>query len=425
MSRDIYDQAHFHFAERGERYEYGRPDGTTTLRNGNVTDRSRNEQDLDGDGLRGVDCSSLVWRGLKNAGYDVGTEPFNTHALYSGNTITDYSKKHFDVISAADAAKHPGDLQPGDILMLKAKHGGNQHVAIFQGYDKDGNIEFYGSQTSTGPAKVTMTENNYFRTNMEIVGALRAKPEFRTHEPVAIPGQPNEPARTKPAPSHVPAATHAASAPHGEVLRKGDHDSTDVRKVQDALKHLGYHDERGRALVPDGNFGDHTKAAVERFQKDHGLEVDGVVGKHTLDAIHAAERQGPRLDNAAHADNGLFRQAQAAVHKMDAEQGRTPDHVSDRLAAAGTVAARKEGMTGVDSAVLNQDGSKAYFVQGDMNSPFKRLAEVNTQQAINTSMEQSSAQLKQTHEQQAAVQPIQPQHQQAPTQPASPPAPGL
>lgn len=441
MSKDIYDQARYHFFDTDQKFEYGRGDGISANHSPNRhTDSSRTEQDKDGDGLRGVDCSSFVWRGLKNAGYDVGNEPWSTKALYTGHAISDYSKKHFDVISAADVHK-PGTLQQGDIIMLKSKTGTDQHVAIFKGYDDKGNIQFIGSQTSTGPAEVTMTPTNYFTTHDEVVGALRAKPEFRTHQPVAIPGHPQghaaapqhaAPAAPAPAPSHAAphapshAAPHpaphapehakpAAAASHGNVLREGERDNADVRRVQASLKQLGYHDEHGRALVPDGDFGGHTKAAVERFQKDHGLQVDGVVGKNTLNAIHAAEHKGPNLDNAAHADNPLYRQTQSAVHKLDAQQGRTPDHVSDRLAAAGTVAARKEGMTSVDAAVLNNDGSKVYFVQGEFNSPFKQMAEVNTQQAINTSVEQSSVQWKQIADQQAAVQGKQEQQKQAPT----------
>jgi putative chitinase len=223
-------------------------------------------------------------------------------------------------------------------------------------------------------------------------------------------------------------APHATSTPTSHTaLRHGDK-SDHVKSIQGQLNRLGYHDEHGRALVPDGDFGGHTKAAVERFQKDHGLQVDGVVGKDTLGAIQAAERKGPNLDNAAHADNPLYRQTQSAVHKLDAQQGRTPDHVSDRLAAAGTVAARKEGMIRVDAAVLNNDGSKVYFVQGELNSPFKQMVEVNTQQAVNTSVEQSSVQWKQVAEQQATVQGKQEQQQQAQTpQPAqaAPPTQGM
>lgn len=38
-------------------------------------------------------------------------------------------------------------------------------------------------------------------------------------------------------------------------------------------------------MQPDGNYGRSTEAAVKAFQGDHGLSVDGVAGKNTLDAI--------------------------------------------------------------------------------------------------------------------------------------------
>lgn len=237
------------------------------------------------------------------------------------------------------------------------------------------------------------------------------------------PGQPGHAQPAHGQPVHAPAA-HAASATHHGTMRDGDK-STDVTALQSQLNKLGIRDEHGHALVADGHYGAHTKAAVEHFQRAHGLEADGIVGKKTLDALHKQEQAGPRLDSAAHPDHKLYREAQAAVHKLDAQQGRTPDHVSDRLSAAATVAARKEGLTGINSAVLNDDGSKVYVVQGDMNSPFKQVAEVNTQQAVNTSLEQSSAQWKQHAEQHAATQATQAQQQQPPTPQATPPAPGL
>lgn len=185
MSRDIYTEANEHFLKSGVGYEYGRPDMSMKNRSENgKTDSSRTEQDNDHDGLRGVDCSSFVWRGLKNAGYDVGNAPFGSHDLYTGKNTTPYAEKHFDVIGGAEAAKRHGNLQTGDILMLKSKHGSSQHVAIVKGYDADGNIQFIGSQTSTGPAEVTIAKGSFWDKDMEIVGALRAKPEFRTHEPL-------------------------------------------------------------------------------------------------------------------------------------------------------------------------------------------------------------------------------------------------
>lgn len=418
MSKDILDAADEHFFRSGMKFEYGRPDGQSKNKRGDGhTDGSRTEQDLDGDGYRGVDCSSFVWRSMKNAGYDVGHQPFNTHALYNGNQTTAYAQKHFDVISKADTAK---DLQPGDILMLKSKTDSNQHVAIFKGYDSHGNIEFVGSQTSTGPAPVTMDANSYFTKHMEIVGALRAKPEFRTHEPIhgQAAAQTVQHADTavhaKAEPKHVEARPAAA---HPDTLRKGD-ESAKVTALQESLTRLGYKGDNGHALEPDGHFGDQTKAAVERFQRDHNLTPDGVVGGKTRDAIDKQILSGPHLSSPANPYHAMFRQARDGVFRIDAEHGRTPDIQSHQLAGSVTADAVKGGFKSIDHVMLSPDASRTYAVQGELNSPFKQIAEVSTTQGMATPLEKSSEAVQQHLAQQTRSQPSQ---QQAPQQqPASP-----
>lgn len=56
--------------------------------------------------------------------------------------------------------------------------------------------------------------------------------------------------------------------------------SQEVRQIQTALKERGYFNSN-----IDGIFGTITKKAVERFQKDNGLTVDGIAGKNTLKAL--------------------------------------------------------------------------------------------------------------------------------------------
>ena len=63
------------------------------------------------------------------------------------------------------------------------------------------------------------------------------------------------------------------------VLRKGDR-GDEVMELQEQLNRLGY--DCGEA---DGVFGTRTKTAVTRFQADHGLEADGVVGRNTWAAL--------------------------------------------------------------------------------------------------------------------------------------------
>lgn len=61
-----------------------------------------------------------------------------------------------------------------------------------------------------------------------------------------------------------------------------------VRSIQSKLNAKGYTDDAGAALVPDGSYGSKTKQAVSKFQKDHGLTVDGWAGSLTQAALKAA-----------------------------------------------------------------------------------------------------------------------------------------
>ena len=425
MGREILDEAYRHFALEGRHYEYGRGDLSKRNAVGNHhTDPSRDERDLDGDGYYGVDCSSLVWRGLKNAGYDVGDTPFDTTKLFTGTKTSAYAEKHFDVIPAAEASKTPGSLQPGDIIMFNGQHG--RHVGIFKGYDDKGNIEFFGSQVSTGPALTTARGHGSYWNggDFEIVGALRAKPEFQKHEPLHGRAHVDVPPATE-AGGHRPHGAPAAPASghddrhsgHDEYLRKGARGG-DIISLQQDLAKLGY-PSREAPLHADGKFGALTDDALRKFQRDHGLKPDGIAGPKTMDALrhqleqkhesHAADRAPLRLDNPAHPEHALYKQALDAVHRLDAAHQREPNHLSGQLAGSLTVRAREEGLQRIDHAVLSEDAKRTYAVQGDLSSPFKRVAEVDTAQAVNTPLEKSSAALEQmatasSHQQQKPQQ---------------------
>lgn len=427
MSSDIYTEAYEHFLHSGQQFEYGRPDISLKNQGGNGrTDSSRTEQDNDHDGRLGVDCSSLVWRGLKNAGYDVGNSPFTTSALFEGKTIKPYAQKHFDTIPAADAEKTDGRLEPGDVLMFKAKHGTDQHVAIFKGYDKEGHIQFLGSQVSTGPKEVTIKPGGYWDgAKFEIVGALRAKPEFRIHEPLH--GHDSSPqaeaasiaSSTKPSSLGAnraigdSATTEFINTIHTAdgSLMHGDKGPA-VSKLQTDLSRLGYKDRHGHPLKADGDFGLDTRHAVEKFQHDHHLVVDGKAGPKTLEALHNqtqshAKASSPGLDDPKNPDHALYEQALAGVRKLDAQAGRTPDQHSANLAAALVVAAKKEGLTRIDDVVLSTDeGSRVFAVQNGL--PLQKFAQVPTLPSLNTPIEKSSAAVQQIHQQQATQPPVQP-----------------
>ncbi|MEX1828778.1 XVIPCD domain-containing protein [Luteibacter sp. CQ10] len=433
MNRDIYNEARIHFFESGQRYEYGRPDMTLHSRTNGPTDPSRTEEDRDHDGKRGVDCSSFVWRGLHDAGYAVGDKPFDTHTLFNGHTVEPYARQHFDVISAEDARKPNGRLEAGDIIMFRSTKDGSQHVGIVRDYDAQGHIRFIGSQVSTGPAQVEIKPGGYWdggKDGMQIVGALRAKPEFQTRQPLHDGQATKEPALAHPSagaePHHPSAKAPEAAAPQGHdgVLREGAHGAS-VKELQERLNALGVTDARGHRLEPDSQYGQHTREAVETYQRAHGLEPDGEVGPKTLASMRAQGKATPGLNSPDHAGNTIFNGATDATKRLDERHGRTPDEQSQRIAGAATVAAMKGGLDHIDHIVMNDDGSKGYAVQGDLNSPLKKVAEFDVNTALATPLEKSSEAALQVQNQAHAQAPLQQQqqadqHQQNPQQLAQP-----
>lgn len=75
----------------------------------------------------------------------------------------------------------------------------------------------------------------------------------------------------------------------GQPYDKGYYQINDegeeIKKFQEKLIKLGYSCGIDGA---DGEFGPNTLIAVKKFQEEYGLEVDGLVGKATLDALEKA-----------------------------------------------------------------------------------------------------------------------------------------
>jgi len=175
------------------------------------------------------------------------------------------------------------------------------------------------------------------------------------------------------------------------VLRQGSR-GDEVAALQTELARLGVTDAGGVALRSDGVFGPGTRAAVETFQRAHGLESDGLAGPETMRTLHeAVRRQAASLADAGHPGYPLFCQALGQVHALDARYGRVPDTFSVNLAGSLATAARTQGLVRIDHVVLGEGSTHAFAVQGDPRSPLRQLACVDVMQAIARPLAQSSA----------------------------------
>lgn len=82
----------------------------------------------------------------------------------------------------------------------------------------------------------------------------------------------------------IPAPTPTPVNPSPSCLGKGD-EGPEVEQLQKNLIKLGY---SCGAYGADGDFGNDTEKAVIKFQKEHGLDADGLVGALTQAAIKMA-----------------------------------------------------------------------------------------------------------------------------------------
>jgi hypothetical protein len=78
---------------------------------------------------------------------------------------------------------------------------------------------------------------------------------------------------------------------------KGD----DVKQLQESLNKMGY-----SCGTPDGKFGLNTRSAVKKFQKDNGLDNDGIVGAKTwakIDELENKKEEKPKKEESVIPEN--------------------------------------------------------------------------------------------------------------------------
>jgi hypothetical protein len=105
--------------------------------------------------------------------------------------------------------------------------------------------------------------------------------------------------------------------------------------------------------------------------------------------------------DSAHPFHAIFNQVTAHVNKEDEKLGRKPDEKSERLSMSATALAAENGITRIDHMTFNVEnkerglkaGENLIIVQGGFNDPAHQRANMKTEVAINTPVEQSLKQL--------------------------------
>ena len=101
------------------------------------------------------------------------------------------------------------------------------------------------------------------------------------------------------------------------IMRPGDCNS-DVKKLQQALKILGYYDGK-----IDGDYGSGTKKAVTNYQKAHGLTADGSAGEKTITSIFGSYSKTSLTTQTATTTNTV-KSAKYSTVKSISEIGTAP-----------------------------------------------------------------------------------------------------
>lgn len=96
------------------------------------------------------------------------------------------------------------------------------------------------------------------------------------------------------------------------------------------------------------------------------------------------------LSSSANALNGQYRDMLDKVKGTEIPQNRLSEQQQKNLAAALVPAARDGGLTQVDHLLASKDGSKLFAVQGDPQSPARRMVALDVASASHQSVETSS-----------------------------------
>jgi murein DD-endopeptidase MepM/ murein hydrolase activator NlpD len=212
------------------------------------------------------------------------------------------------------------------------------------------------------------------------------QPEQATPQPT----QPRADTPTQPQPNTPaqPNATIPANVAASEGILQQGSTGPDVAKLQTMLNNQGYRGPDGQPIPTNGTFDAATTHALKAFERDNGMDPNGIAGPKTLEALSKAE-QSPKLSNPNHPDNALYQQAMKGLELMPAG---TFKNAQERENAAATIAfeAKVSGLSQIDHVKSAGNNAGFFAVQGGLEDPSNRRVYVDREQAVQQTVQQST-----------------------------------
>lgn len=154
------------------------------------------------------------------------------------------------------------------------------------------------------------------------------------------------------------------------ALSKQGSRGDEVTQIQTKLSELGYYNGK-----IDGIFGSGTKSAVINFQKDNGLNPDGIAGSKTLEA----------LGIASGSSNGLFTDSEFALLARIISAESRGEPYEGQVAVGAVILNRiaHPSFPNTLSGVIYQPGAFSCLYDGQIDEPVAASAEKAARDAIN------------------------------------------
>ena len=169
----------------------------------------------------------------------------------------------------------------------------------------------------------------------------------------------------------ISAAANSLSAPEtAQTLSKVGSQGEEVRQIHTKLTELGYFTSK-----IDGIYGEKTKAAVTRFQRDNGLTADGIAGTKTLSALGITSSGG--TGGFSSSDINLLARIISAESRGEPYEGQ--------VAVGAVILNRVEhpSFPNTLAGVIYQPGAFSAIDDGQFNEPVADSAYRAARDAIN------------------------------------------